>query len=180
MNPVRFFRESVAGGRVKQSPRTLQQELAGGKSFKLLQSLWRLLYSTTRNALPEKLNVIRKFTTVIPARWRSAIVCVLTNVVISLHMHNLHDFWTVSYPRPDPKITYTFLQTVRPLTLSCTTVYFQTPPIFCTALKLECSCQYHGLPPLKLIRFQYLLLTIQQQSTASLHYKYAQSVKFRL
>ncbi len=33
---VRFFRESVAGGRMKQSPRTLQQELAGGKSFKLL------------------------------------------------------------------------------------------------------------------------------------------------
>ena len=37
--PVRFFRENVAaGGKVKQSPRTLQQELAGGKSFKLLQS----------------------------------------------------------------------------------------------------------------------------------------------
>ncbi len=39
--PVRFFRESVAGDRVKQSLRTLQ-ELAGGKSFELLQSLWTL------------------------------------------------------------------------------------------------------------------------------------------
>ncbi len=45
LNFVRFIRESVAGGKVKQSPRTLQQELAGGKSFKLLQSPWRLLHS---------------------------------------------------------------------------------------------------------------------------------------
>ena len=52
--PVRFFLESVAGGRVKQSPRTLQQELAGGKSFKLLQSSWRLLHSTIRHALTGK------------------------------------------------------------------------------------------------------------------------------
>ena len=53
---VRFFHESVVDGRVKQSPRTLQQELAGGKSFKLLQSPWRLLHSTTRHALIEKPN----------------------------------------------------------------------------------------------------------------------------
>ncbi len=57
---VRFFRESVVGGRVKQSPQTLQQELAGGKSFKMLQSLWRLLHSTIRHALTEKPNGIRK------------------------------------------------------------------------------------------------------------------------
>ncbi len=51
---VRFFRESVADGRVKQSPQTLQQELAGGMSFKLLQSPWRLLHSAIRHALTEK------------------------------------------------------------------------------------------------------------------------------
>ncbi len=60
---VRFFHESVAGGRVKQSPQTLQQELAGGKSFKLLQNLWRLLHSTPHHALMEKPNRISKIRT---------------------------------------------------------------------------------------------------------------------
>ncbi len=52
---VSFF--FLAGGRVKQSPWTLQQELAGGKSFKLMLSLWRLIHSTTRHALTEKPNI---------------------------------------------------------------------------------------------------------------------------
>ncbi len=60
---VRFFCESVTGGRVKQSPRTFQQELTGSKSFKLLQSPWRLLHSITRHALTEKPNGIRKIRT---------------------------------------------------------------------------------------------------------------------
>ncbi len=47
--PFEFFCGVWRGGRV----RTLQQELAGGKSFKLLQSPWKLLHSTTHHTLEE-------------------------------------------------------------------------------------------------------------------------------
>ncbi len=47
---------------MKQSPRTLQRELAGSKSFKLLQSLWRLLHSTTHHALMEEIQADHKST----------------------------------------------------------------------------------------------------------------------
>ncbi len=70
--------------RVKHYPRTLQQELAGGKSLKLLQRPWRLLHSTTHHALTEK---PRKFEqTVIPLYYNDQPTCMRRSLLSAWSM----------------------------------------------------------------------------------------------